>query len=110
MRNLLLFCLAMLLASCSTPTHRTIENPHIEIANSHILDIRHIELTDTATILSFEAFGGPGQTIKLNEKTYLEADGQRYAIRRIEGGEINKHMQLSQKGIHSFKAILNLYQ
>lgn len=105
MRNLLLFCLAMLLASCSTPTHRTIENPHIEIANSHILDIRHIELTDTATILSFEAFGGPGQPIKLNEKTYLEADGQRYAIRRIEGGEINKHMQLSQKGMHSFKAI-----
>ncbi len=105
MRNLLLFYLAMLLASCSTPTHRTIENPHIEMANSHILDIRHIELTDTATILSFEAFGGPGQPIKLNEKTYLEADGQRYAIRRIEGGEINKHMQLSQKGIHSFKAI-----
>lgn len=105
MRNLLLFYLAMLLASCSTPTHRTIENPHIEMANSHILDIRHIELTDTATILSFEAFGGPGQPIKLNEKTYLEADGQRYAIRRIEGGEINKHMQLSQKGMHSFKAI-----
>ena len=69
MRNLLLFYLAMLLASCSTPTHRTIENPHIEMANSHILDIRHIELTDTATILSFEAFGGPGQPIKLNEKT-----------------------------------------
>lgn len=105
MRNLLLFYLAMLLASCSTPTHRTIENPHIEMANSHILDIRHIELTDTATILSFEAFGGPGQPIKLNEKTYLEADGQRYAIRRIEGGEINKDMRLSQKGIHSFKAI-----
>lgn len=105
MRNLLLFCLAMLLASCSTPTHRTIENPHIEMANSHILDIRHIELTDTATILSFEAFGGPGQPIKLNEKTFLEVDGQRYAIRRLEGGEINKYMQLSQQGMHSFKAI-----
>ena len=105
MRNLLLFCLAMLLASCSTPTHRTIENPHIEMANSNILDIRHIELTDTATILSFEAFGGPGQPIKLNEKTFLEVDGQRYAIRRIEGGEINKYMQLSQQGMHSFKAI-----
>ena len=105
MKNLLLLCLAALLASCSTPTHRTIENPHIEMANSNILDIRHIELTDTATILSFEAFGGPGQPIKLNDKTFLEVDGQRYAIRRIEGGEINKYMQLSQEGMHSFKAI-----
>ena len=104
MKNLLLLCLAALLASCSTPTHRTIENPHIEMANNNILDIRHIELTDTATILSFEAFGGPGQRIKLNEKTFLEVDGQRYAIRRIEGGEINKYMQLSQQGMHSFKA------
>lgn len=104
MRNLLLYCIVILLASCSTPTHRTIENPHIEMANSHILDIRHIELTDTATILSFEAFGGPGQRIKLNEKTFLEVDGQRYAIRKIEGGEINKYMQLSQQGMHSFKA------
>ena len=105
MRNLLLYCIVILLASCSTPTHRTIGNPHIEMANSHILDIRHIELTDTATILSFEAFGGPGQPIKLNEKTFLEVDGQRYTIRRIEGGEINKYMHLSNKGEHSFKAI-----
>ena len=105
MRNLLLFCIAILLASCSTPSRRTIDNPHIEMANTHLFDIRHIELTDTATILSFEAFGGPGQPIKLNEKTYLEADGQRYAIRTIEGGEINKYMHLSNKGEHSFKAI-----
>ena len=105
MRHLLLFCIAILLASCSTPSRRTIDNPHIEMANTHLFDIRHIELTDTATILSFEAFGGPGQPIKLNEKTYLEADGHRYAIRTIEGGEINKYMQLSQQGMHSFKAI-----
>ena len=105
MRNLLLFCLAMLLASCSTPTHRTIGNPHIEMANNHLFDIRHIELTDTATILSFEAFGGPDMGFKLNDKTYLEADGHRYAIRTIEGGEINKYMHLSNKGEHSFKAI-----
>ena len=105
MRNILLFCIAILLASCSTPSRRRIDNPHIEMANTHLFDIRHIELTDTATILSFEAFGGPGQPIKLNEKTYLEADGQRYAIRTIEGGEINKYMHLSNKGEHSFKAI-----
>ena len=105
MRNLLLYCIAILLASCSTPSRRTIDNPHIEMANTHLFDIRHIELTDTATILSFEAFGGPGQPIKLNEKTFLEVDGQRYTIRRIEGGEINKYMHLSNKGEHSFKAI-----
>ena len=105
MRNILLFCIAILLASCSTPSHRTIENPYIEMANTHLFDIRHIELTDTATILSFEAFGGPDMGFKLNDKTYLEADGQRYAIRTIEGGEINKYMHLSNKGEHSFKAI-----
>lgn len=105
MKNLFLFCIVTLLASCSAPTHRTIENPHIEMANRSTLDIRHIELTDTATVLSIEAFGGPYMPINLNEKTFLEANGQRYAIRRIEGGEINKTMQLSQKGMHSFKAI-----
>ena len=105
MRNILLFCIAILLASCSTPSRRRIDNPHIEMANTHLFDIRHIELTDTATILSFEAFGGPDMGFKLNDKTYLEADGQRYAIRQIEGGEINKYMHLSNKGEHSFKAI-----
>lgn len=104
MRNLLLFCLAAFLVLCSMPSRRTIENPHIEMANTHLFDIRYIELTDTATVLSFEAFGGPGQGIKLNHQTFLEVDGQRYAIRRIEGGEIDKYMQLSQKGELSFKA------
>lgn len=47
MKNILLICLATLLALCRTPTHRIIENPHIEMANTAMLDISHIELTVT---------------------------------------------------------------
>ena len=104
MRNILLFCIAILLASCSTPSHRTIENPYIEMANTHLLDIRHIELTDTATVLNLWAFGGPGMRIVIDEHTYIVADGQRYAIRQIDGYELNKHITLPEKGELSFNA------
>ena len=104
MKNLLLCCIAILLASCGTPSHRTIKNPHIEMANTHLLDIRQIELTDTATVLNLWALGGPGMRIVIDEHTYIVADGQRYAIRQIEGYELNKHITLPEKGELSFKA------
>ena len=104
MKNFFIICLVALLASCSATTHRTINNPHIEMANSNLLDIRQIELTDTATVLNLWAFGGPGMRIVIDEHTYIVADGQRYAIRQIDGYELNKHITLPDKGEISFNA------
>lgn len=84
MRKLFLLLLPFLGAAC-TGGPRTVENPLIETASTTILDVSRVELTDTATILTVDAYYNPHQWIKIDSRTCLRADGRQYALTRAEG-------------------------
>lgn len=84
MRKLFLLLLPFLGAAC-TGGPRTVENPLIETASTTMLDVSRVELTDTATILTVDAYYNPHQWIKIDSRTCLRADGRQYALTRAEG-------------------------
>lgn len=90
-----------LLASC-TPAVRVVENPLIDAANTRTLDIVKIELSDTATILHVDAYFRPRNWIRIDAGTYLQADGERYAIRGGEGIQLDSLFWMPDSGEASF--------
>lgn len=56
----LLFLAVAAMAAACTPSHRDVNNPLIEAANSLTMDITRVELTDSATTLHVELYGYPG--------------------------------------------------
>lgn len=90
-----------LLASC-TPAVRVVENPLIDAANTRTLDIVKIELSDTATILHVDAYFRPRNWIRIDAGTYLQADGERYAIRGSEGIQLDSLFWMPDSGEASF--------
>ena len=61
-----------LFASCS-PKERVIENPLIDLANTSVIDITRVEITDTSTVLTVDAMYIPHYWITIDSGTYLYA-------------------------------------
>ena len=82
---------------------RTVENPLIETSNTRTLDIVKVELTDTATILQVDAYFTPRYWIRIDSKTYLQADGQKYALTSAQGITPDSLFWMPDSGEASFQ-------
>lgn len=74
-----LMCLAAAV-SCSKPGPRSIDMPYVAAANTQSIDVRGVELTDSATILKVHAQYRPGWWIRIDSATTLHADGKQYKL------------------------------
>lgn len=102
MRKLFILLLPFLWAAC-TSGPRTVENPLIETANTMTLDISRVELTDTATILTVDAYFNPHMWIRIDSRTYLRADGRKYAMTRTEGITPDSLFWMPESGEATFR-------
>ena len=88
MRNYFLIAaiLVATLTAC-TPKNRVVENPYIEITNDLSLDIKKVELRDTATIVTMAY---KGIRLKMVKETYLKAGEDRFTVTAAEGIKLDK--------------------
>jgi thiol-disulfide isomerase/thioredoxin len=94
------------LGSCRKSA-RVVERPVFEVRNTHTLEIDRIVLTDTATILYFDAFFTPHNRIRIDSRAYLQGDGVRYMITGADGIEPDKEFRMPESGETSFKLIFS---
>ena len=104
-KNLFLIALTLFVSvaciSCSDKP-RTIENPLISAGNTTTLDIASVNLNDSSTILTINAYYTPNWWIRIASDTRLEADGQRYALISAEGIELDKEFYMPESGEAQF--------
>ena len=94
--------LPLAFAACQSGP-RTVENPLVETSNTMTLDIVKVELTDSATILQVDAYFQPRYWIRIDSKTYLLADGQKYALTAAQGITPDSLFWMPDSGEASFQ-------
>lgn len=92
---------ALMLAACHAGP-KVVENPLIESSNSMTLDVSKVELTDTATVLYVDAYFTPHYWIRIDAKTYLRADGEKYALTDAQGITPDSLFWMPESGEASF--------
>ena len=60
MKKFINLLLQTLVVSSCNDSHRIIDNPYVESANSNIYDVTRVELSDTATVVHLETHYLPG--------------------------------------------------
>ncbi len=106
MKNLILIIVGgLLLWSCSHKRPDVVERPVFEVWNSTTLEIDKIELTDSSTVIHFDAFYRPKWWIKIVSDTYIRESGsdERFLITHAEGLELDKEFFMPESGETSFK-------
>ena len=106
MKNLILTIVGVtLLWSCSPKRPDVVERPVFEVWNSTTLEIDKIELTDSSTVIHFDAFFRPKWWIKIASDTYIRESGseERFLITHAEGLELDKEFFMPESGETSFK-------
>ncbi|MDE5840508.1 MAG: TlpA family protein disulfide reductase [Muribaculaceae bacterium] len=84
---------------------RIVEYPLISYSNTGILDIERVELTDTATIVRFDARYSPKHWIKLGKDVVLRADGKTYALRSAHDVTPGEKLWMPESGQATFTLI-----
>lgn len=92
---------ALMLAACHAGP-KVVENPLIESSNSMTLDVSKVELTDTATVLYVDAYFMPHYWIRIDAKTYLRANGEKYALTDAQGITPDSLFWMPESGEASF--------
>lgn len=95
---------ACMFFSCG-PKERVIDYPEYEVKNTTGLEIVRVVMNDTSTVVDAEAYTYPGGWIRLDSSMYVQADGQRYAIRSSEGLPMNKRYVMPDSGKCCFKMV-----
>ena len=101
-QKLLVAVLPLIGVACSHGP-RAVENPLIETANTTVLDISRVELTDTATVLKVDAYFNPRMWIQIASDAYLRADGKKYALTGAEGITPDSLFWMPESGRASFR-------
>lgn len=95
--------MVLILASCSSPKPRTVENPPIAASNGiSSIDITKVELNDSATVLYLHATYRPGWWIRLAKESHIVADGKDYPIVKAEGIELGEQFTMPESGEADF--------
>lgn len=105
MKKILLALSALLcIAGCSQKPHRgTIETPLYEVRNTNVLEVSRIDLTDSTTVLHFEARFTPHWWIRIVSSTFLaDENGNQYPIISAEGIELDKEFWMPDSGEAQF--------
>ena len=93
---------ALLLCACSGPKERSVELPVITAANTVLIDIPKVDLTDSVTVLHVKSFFYPNWWIKIAPETYLLADGKKYAMTGAEGIVPGEEFYMPESGEAEF--------
>lgn len=89
-----------------TPRNRVVENPYIAIVNDLSLDIKKVELRDTATIVTMVYDGFKGGRIKMVKETYLKVGDEKFVIAAAEGIKLDKWNKIeAEDGVLNFDMI-----
>lgn len=91
----------LLLHSCSNYPE-VIDKPEHGLKNTTILKIDKVSLTDTATVLYFDATFHPNYWIRIAGDTYLKAAGEKYLITGADGIKIDTEHWMPASGRDSF--------
>lgn len=95
-----LFCALSLFAG----KRRIVELPAVKAANTSAIEIKSVELSDTATVLDVSAWYRPHYWIRISRDSYLLGDnGGKYPIRFGTGIELGKEFWMPDSGTASFK-------
>lgn len=95
--------MVLILASCSSPKPRTVENPPIAASNGiSSIDITKVELNDSATVLYLHATYRPGWWIRLAKESHIVADGKDYPVVKAEGIELGEQFTMPESGEADF--------
>ncbi len=86
---------------------RTVKNPPVSYARGATIDVGEVTLSDSATILDINATFHPGYWIKIAKESYLEADGNKYAMTGTEGITPDTEFWMPESGKASFRLIFN---
>lgn len=97
--------MTLLLSTACVQKDRVVEYPLIESANTMTLDFSKVELTDTATILHTDAYYRPNYWIRIDSKSYLKANGKKYALKGTQGIEVDSLFWMPDSGEASFTLI-----
>lgn len=93
--------LLALFVSCS-PENKTVDYPLVETANTRLIDIARVELTDSATIIRTDAYHYPNNWIRIDAQSYLLADGKKYMLTGSEGITPDSLFWMPESGEASF--------
>ncbi|MDE6553440.1 MAG: TlpA family protein disulfide reductase [Muribaculaceae bacterium] len=103
----LAFALAAGIAINASAEARIVDYPFISYANTNIIDVARVELTDTATIVKFDARYRPKYWIQIGEDVVLKADGKKYALRSARDVTPGEKLWMPESGQTSFTLIFD---
>lgn len=84
---------------------RTVEYPWINFADNSTLDIAKVEMTDSNTVVTFDAYYIPKYWIRIDGKAHLKAAGKDYALIGSEGITPDTRFWMPESGRTAFKLI-----
>lgn len=103
--SLLLLSILLLRCAGGDERPRTIERPVYGLQNSQTLEIDKILLTDSSTVLYIDAYFYPGNWIRIDSGTYIQADGMKYKVERSEDIILNDYHWMPESGEDHFALI-----
>lgn len=99
--------LAVGTAAGASAESRIVDYPIISYANTNILDVARVELTDTATVVKFDARFRPKYWIQVGKDVMLKADGKKYALRSARDITPGEKFWMPESGETSFTLIFD---
>lgn len=95
-----LFCAVLSLQA----ENKIVKLPRVVATNTSSVEIKQIELSDTATVLDMGAWYRPHYWIRISKDTYLRGDdGKKYPVRFGSGIELDTEFWMPDSGTASFK-------
>ncbi|MDE6562620.1 MAG: hypothetical protein K2K75_14655 [Muribaculaceae bacterium] len=103
----LALALAAGIAANASAETRIVDYPFISYANTNILDVARVELTDTATLVKFDVRFRPKYWIQVGNDVVLKADGKKYALRSAKDITPGEKFWMPESGMTSFTLIFD---
>ena len=84
--------------------NKVVKLPRVVATNTASVEIKQIELSDTATVLDMGAWYRPHYWIRISKDTYLRGDdGKKYPVRFGSGIKLDTEFWMPDSGTASFK-------
>lgn len=81
---------------------QSVDNPPYVLTNTRTVKIEKVELSDTATRVTFAARHMPGFWVMMSSESELEAGGKRYPVRHAEGIKLDTEHYMPASGCDTF--------
>jgi thiol-disulfide isomerase/thioredoxin len=95
-----IFILLLFIFSVDAVNGQTINQPSVEFTKTGLFNIKKIQLSDTSTTIDVHITFIPGWWTIFGKNVYLEnvANGKKYIIKSIQGGELAKKITTPKSG------------